>query len=71
MYNLLIIIIIFIFSTILVLKYKNFLSKELNIVDHPNYRKKHKIPTSLIGGFLGFILLIEYFIISFFTKNSN
>lgn len=68
MYNLLIIIITFIFSTIIILKYKNFLSKELNLIDHPNYRKKHKIPTSLIGGFLGFVLLIEYFIISFLLK---
>ena len=68
MYNLLIIIITFIFSTILILNYKSFLSQKLGLIDHPNGRKKHKNPTSLIGGLLGFVLLFEYFIISFLLK---
>lgn len=71
MYNLLIIIFIFVFSTILILKYKNFLSNEFNLIDYPNDRKMHKNPTSLIGGFIGFILLFELFIISFFLKIPN
>jgi UDP-GlcNAc:undecaprenyl-phosphate GlcNAc-1-phosphate transferase len=71
MYNLLIIIFTFFFTTILILKYKNFISKEYNLLDYPNDRKTHKKPTSLIGGLIGFILLLEFFIMTFFLKIPN
>ena len=71
MYNLLIIVFIFVFSTILILKYKNFLSNKFNLIDYPNDRKMHKNPTSLIGGFIGFVLLSELFIITYFLKIPN
>mgnify|MGYP007000453493 CR=1 len=46
-------------SILLLIKYKNYISQKLKIIDLPDEKRKiHKTPTSLIGGIIILINLI-------------
>ena len=56
-------VLVFVASILIILKNKNFITKQLGLLDIPNYRKLHKKPTPIIGGLIAFILLLEFYLI--------
>ena len=50
------------------MKNKNFITKQLGLLDIPNDRKLHKEPTPIIGGLIAFILLLDFYLITYCYK---
>ena len=53
---------------LIIIYYRNNLAKLLNIYDHPNDRKIHKIPTPLVGGLCCFITISASTALIFFQS---
>ena len=71
MYHFLLKFIIFFITIYLSLKYRSGISKSMKLIDYPDKRKDHKLPTPLIGGVIGVILITEYFLYNFFFNLEN
>ena len=71
MYHLLLKFILFFITIYLSLKYRSDISQSMKLIDYPNKRKDHKLPTPLIGGLISAILITEYFLYNFFFNLEN
>lgn len=66
----LVLILTFFITIIFFLKYNLKLARYLQIVDTPNYRKRHIKPTPLTGGFLFlFLFCVGAFLLNIYQKN--
>ena len=61
-------VLVFATSILIILKNKNFITKQLGLLDIPNDRKLHKEPTPIIGGLIAFILLLDFYLITYCYK---
>tara|TARA_B100000787_G_C16179965_1_gene291213 strand:+ start:369 stop:1376 length:1008 start_codon:yes stop_codon:yes gene_type:complete len=59
-------VVVFIISILVILKNNKFITEKFGLLDVPNNRRLHKKPTPLIGGLIAFILLLEFYLISYF-----
>ena len=66
--NLILILLSLIILNLIVLYFRNIISKLLNILDFPNERKIHTTPTPLIGGICLFITILISTTIIFFEE---
>lgn len=71
MYHFLLKFIIFFITIYLSLKYRSAISQSIKLIDYPDKRKDHKLPTPLIGGLISIILITEYFLYNFFFNLEN
>lgn len=71
MYHFLLKFIIFSITIFLSLKYRSAISQRIKLIDYPDKRKDHRLPTPLIGGLISIILITEYFLYNFFFNLEN
>ena len=69
MYHLLLKFIIFFITIFLSSKYRSAISQSIKLIDYPDKRKDHRLPTPLIGGLISVILITEYLITNNYTKS--
>lgn len=61
---------VFIFATsiLIILKNKNLITKHLSLLDIPSERKTHRKPTPILGGLICFVLLLNFYLITYFYE---
>ena len=59
---------IFVASILIILKNKNLITKHLSLLDIPSERKVHRKPTPILGGLICFVLLLNFYLITYFYE---
>ena len=59
---------IFAASIFIILKNKNLITKHLSLLDIPSERKVHRKPTPILGGLICFVLLLNFYLITYFYE---
>tara|TARA_Y100000389_G_scaffold86118_1_gene82843 strand:+ start:880 stop:1869 length:990 start_codon:yes stop_codon:yes gene_type:complete len=59
---------IFAASILIILKNKNLITKHLSLLDIPSERKIHRKPTPILGGLICFVLLLNFYLITYFYE---
>ena len=59
---------IFVASILIILKNKNLITKHLSLLDIPSERKIHRKPTPILGGLICFVLLLNFYLITYFYE---
>ena len=59
---------IFAASILIILKNKNLITKHLSLLDIPSERKNHRKPTPILGGLICFVLLLNFYLITYFYE---
>ena len=59
---------VFAASILIILKNKNLITKHLSLLDIPSERKIHRKPTPILGGLICFVLLLNFYLITYFYE---
>ena len=59
---------VFAASILIILKNKNLITKHLSLLDIPSERKVHRKPTPILGGLICFVLLLNFYLITYFYE---